>query len=95
MPSVTVTVRNASGLHARPAAAFVRAAAGLPVEIRVTNLSRDPDRSAAAKSILGVMQLGVAQGHELRLEADGEGAETALQELRALIESGLGEPLGE
>jgi phosphotransferase system HPr (HPr) family protein len=95
MPSVTVTVRNASGLHARPAAAFVRAAAGLPVEIRVTNLSRDPDRSAVAKSILGVMQLGVAQGHELRLEADGEGAETALQELRALIESGLGEPLGE
>ena len=94
MPSVTVTVRNPSGLHARPAATFVRAAAGLPVEIRVTNLSRDPDRSAAAKSILGVMQLGVAQGHELRLEADGEAAEEALQELRALIESGLGEPLG-
>jgi phosphotransferase system HPr (HPr) family protein len=94
MPSVTVTVRNPSGLHARPAAAFVRAAAGLPVEVRVTNLSRDPDRSAAAKSILGVMQLGVAQGHELRLEADGEGAQTAIQELRALIESGLGEPLG-
>ncbi len=94
MPSVTVTVRNPSGLHARPAAAFVRAAAGLPVEVRVTNLTRDPDRSAAAKSILGVMQLGVAQGHELRLEAEGDGAETALHDLRALIESGLGEPLG-
>lgn len=94
MPFVTVTVRNPSGLHARPAAAFVRAAAGLPVEVRVTNLTRDPDRSAAAKSILGVMQLGVAQGHELQLEAEGDGAETALDDLRALIESGLGEPLG-
>lgn len=93
MSHVTVSVRNPSGVHARPAAIFVKAAAEHPPEIRITNLTRDPGRSASAKSILGVMQLGIAQGHDVRLEADGEGAERALAELRALIEAGLGELL--
>lgn len=93
MPESTVAIRNPSGLHARPAATFVKAAAGYRCEIRVTNLTRDAARTASAKSILGVMQLGVAQGHELRIETSGEDAKQALDELVALVGSGLGEPL--
>ncbi len=95
MPSLTVVVRNPSGLHARPAATFVKAAAGFTSDIRVTNLARDSERSASAKSILGVMQLGVACGHELCVEATGEDAEQALNALRSLVEAGLGEEIPE
>lgn len=93
MPSVTVVVPNPSGLHARPAATFVQAAAAYGGDLRATNLTRDPGRSASAKSILGVMQLGVACGHRLRIDADGEDAGAALECLRRLVESGLGEEL--
>ncbi|HET7686428.1 MAG TPA: HPr family phosphocarrier protein [Candidatus Limnocylindria bacterium] len=93
MPCVTVTVRNPSGLHARPAATFVKAAAAYATDVRITNLTRDAARSASAKSILGVMGLGVSQGHELQIEADGEDAERAVAELAALVEGGLGESL--
>lgn len=93
MPSLTVTVRNPSGLHARPAATFVKAAAGYRAEIRVTNLTRDAERSASAKSILGVMQLGVACGHELCIEATGDDAAQALEALQALVDAGLGEEI--
>lgn len=93
MASVTTVVPNPSGLHARPAATFVKAAAGYAADIRITNLTRDATRSASAKSILGVMQLGVAQGHQLSIEAEGDDAERAVAELLALIEAGLGESL--
>lgn len=91
MPDVTVLVANPSGLHARPAATFVKAAAVFAAEIRVCNLTRDPSRSASAKSILGVLQLGVSRGDELRIEAEGEDADCAVRELAALVEGGLGE----
>lgn len=91
MAEAEVEVRNPSGLHARPAAAFVRAAASLPVDVRVTNLSRDPDKSVSAKSVLGVMGLGVARGHRIRLDAVGPEAEAAVATLVDLVASGLGE----
>jgi phosphotransferase system HPr (HPr) family protein len=91
MARAEVEVRNPSGLHARPAAAFVRAAGGLGVEVRVTNLTRDPARSASAKSVLGVMGLAVAKGHRIALEADGAEADAAVRALVELVEAGLGE----
>ncbi len=94
MADTRVVVRNPSGLHARPAATFVKAAAAFVSEIRITNMTRDGERSASAKSILGVMQLGVAQGHELRIEATGDDADLVIVELAELVASGLGEPLG-
>lgn len=93
MALAEVEVRNSSGLHARPAATFVRAAGGFATDVRVTNLTRDPQRSASAKSVLGVMGLAVARGHRIRLEADGADAEEAVTQLAALVESGLGEEL--
>ena len=94
MARAEVEVRNPSGLHARPAAAFVRAAGGLGVDVRVTNLTRDPARSASARSVLGVMGLAVAQGHRIALEADGAEADAAVRALAELVEAGLGEEVG-
>ncbi len=88
-----VEVRNPSGLHARPAASFVKAAGGFASDVQVANLSRDPARSASAKSVLGVMGLGVSRGHRIRIRAEGADADEAVRSLVGLVESGLGETL--
>jgi len=90
MPSVELTVSNPSGLHARPATLFVAAASGFASRITVENLDRG-GRAADAKSILLLLTIGVLRGHRIRLTAEGEDAEAALDALRALVESGLGE----
>ena len=91
MAEAEVDVRNPSGLHARPAATFVRAAAGFSADIQVTNLTRDAARSASAKSVLGVMGLAVARGHRIRISADGADADEAVSSLVAMVADGLGE----
>lgn len=93
MAQAEVDLRNPSGLHARPAATFVRAAGAFTSDVRVTNLTRDPAKSASAKSVIGVMGLGVARGHRVRLEADGADADAAVSALTELIAAGLGEEL--
>jgi phosphotransferase system HPr (HPr) family protein len=93
MAEVTIEVRNPSGLHARPAALFVKTAGGLPTAVQVTNLTRDPSRTASARSLLAVLGLGVSSGHRIRISADGEGAEASIEALRRLVEDGLGETL--
>ncbi len=93
MPELTVEVRNPSGLHARPAATFVKAAAGFGADVRVANVTRDPQRMVSAKSVIGVMGLGVSSGHTVRLLAEGADADAALESLGELIRSGLGEQL--
>jgi phosphocarrier protein HPr len=82
MPSRTVTVGSASGLHARPAALFVAAAAAqsVPVTIRVGEKKPVP-----ARSMLSVLSLGAKCGTEVVLEAEGEGADEALDSLADLL----------
>jgi phosphocarrier protein HPr len=72
------------GLHARPAALFVRAAARQPVKVTVAKGGKDP---VDAASILSVLGLDVRGGEEVVLAADGDGAEQALDELVALVET--------
>jgi phosphotransferase system HPr (HPr) family protein len=93
MADVTLIVRNPSGLHARPAAIFVRSAASFDADVRVTNLTRDPDKVAPAGSLLAVLALGVSRGHEIRISAEGDDADEALSTLTELVEGGLGEPV--
>ncbi len=88
--SVEVEVVNAQGLHARPAARFVAAAAALPVDVHVLDLTAGTGPATAA-SMLELMTLGAAKGHVLRLSAAGPGAPAALNELRRLIADGLGD----
>lgn len=83
----TTTLVNRDGLHARPAAQFVTSASGYQSDITVNGKS--------AKSLLGILALGLPAGSELVLEASGVDAQQALDALVALIESGFGEALSE
>ncbi|MFD1931722.1 MULTISPECIES: HPr family phosphocarrier protein [Nonomuraea] len=76
-----VTVEAEVGLHARPAATFVQAAAKAPIDVTVARLGGEP---VNAKSILMVMGLDVRQGESIVIRADGEGAEELVDELAAI-----------
>jgi phosphotransferase system HPr (HPr) family protein len=82
--SIDVEVRKRSGLHARPAAAFVRAATGFASTVRLANvtLGRPP---ADGKSIVGVLSLGVERGHVVRVVAEGADEDRAVETLRDLL----------
>lgn len=93
MAEIDVRLRNPSGLHARPAALFVKTATGFTSDIRVANLTRDAEKSADGKSLLAVLGLGVSQDHEVRVVAEGDDADEALRVISELVKSGLGEPV--
>lgn len=77
-----VVVASKVGLHARPAALFVKAAGatGLPVTI-----AKDGSAAADARSILSVLSLDVRGGDEVVVSVVGEGAEAALDELASIL----------
>jgi phosphocarrier protein HPr len=87
VPEATVTLRNATGLHARPAKIFSRAAATHPAEVMVEK----GGRRVNAKSVLSLLTLDCHQGDEILISTEGEDAEAALAELVALVEAKLGE----
>lgn len=86
MQEARLTITHPAGLHARPAALFVRTAATFKSAVRLTNLTRNPERDADAKSILSLMTLGVEHNHEVLIRADGEDEEATIAALRDLIE---------
>ena len=83
MPSRDVAIASAVGLHARPANLFVTevASIGIPVTI-----AKQGGRAVDARSMLGVMTMGVKFGEVVTLTADGDGAEAALDRLVAFLE---------
>jgi phosphocarrier protein len=82
-----VTVINRLGLHARPAAMFVRIASRYRAEIWV---SKESER-VNGKSIMGLMMLAAGQGSKLKIECDGPDAGKALEEIEELIQSRFNE----
>ncbi|MBO5788310.1 MAG: HPr family phosphocarrier protein [Clostridia bacterium] len=80
-----VTVRNSVGLHARPATFFIQKATSYKCSIWVEK----DDRRVNAKSLLGVLSLGVVEGTTITLLADGEDEAAALKGLAEMIESGF------
>lgn len=90
--TVRVTVRNPHGLHARPAARFIREAAAQQSEMTVRNVtnSRGP---VSARSLSGLASLEILQGNEIEIAASGSNAQTALSALKDAVESGLGESI--
>ncbi len=82
----TVTVHHEVGLHARPAAAFVKAAQKFESDISIVNVTRGGE-PANAKSIVQIFKIAVAQGHDVRITAEGEDARLAVDTLVALIEA--------
>ena len=83
----TVQVRNKYGLHARPAAEFVKLANQFQSDIMVTK----QETTVNGKSIMGMMMLAAEYGVEITVRAAGPDAETAVNELIALVEQGFGE----
>lgn len=79
----SLVLQNAEGLHARPAAQFVKTASAFDAKITANGVD--------AKSLLRIMGLGLKQGATLELEAEGAQAAEALDALTALVESGFGE----
>lgn len=90
MQEATVTVTHGAGLHARPAAIFVKTAKTFTAEITITNLSRGSD-PADAKSLIQIFKAAVAQGHEIRITADGSDESDAVTALVGLINTNFGE----
>ncbi|GIG68427.1 HPr family phosphocarrier protein [Phytomonospora endophytica] len=86
MPSRTVAVASASGLHARPAALFVKAAKAQPVAVTIQAGGKAP---VPAGSMLHVLALSAGHGAEVTIAAEGEGAEEALDALAALLGTDL------
>lgn len=86
MPERIVTVASRVGLHARPAAVFVKAASAAPVPVTIAKEGKDP---VSARSILAVLGLDVRQGDRVTIVADGTGAEATLDELEALLSADL------
>lgn len=82
MPTRTVIVGSTSGLHARPAALFVAAAAAQPVPVTIRTGEKRP---VPARSMLSVLSLGARHGAEVTLEAEGDGADAVLDTLAALL----------
>ena len=85
---VNVMIKNPHGLHARPAAQFVRIA-GQYEDCHIV-VDRD-GMEVNGKSIMGMMMLQAGEGTNLRIIAEGDGAEEACDELQKLIDSGFGE----
>lgn len=82
-----VPIVNPLGMHARPAAEFVKLANRFKAHIAV----RKDDLEVNGKSIMGMMMLAAERGSELRIRAEGDDAEAALEALSALVRAGFGE----
>lgn len=88
--SFETTVINPSGLHARPAATFVKAASRYDADVQITEVGGESP-AVSARSLLALMALGIRQGTRVRVTATGPEARPALDELHKLIDEGFGE----
>lgn len=85
MAKAVVKVQTEVGLHARPAAEFVKAVAASGHLVQITNRI---GKKTLGNSILGILSLGVKQGEEITIEVTGLNEEAVLEALIAVV-SGL------
>jgi phosphocarrier protein HPr len=77
-----VVIRNELGLHARPAAEFVKAASKFKCTVQ---LAKDDEEWVNGKSVLGILTLAVEQGDSLLLRIDGKGDAEEEQRAREVL----------
>lgn len=82
-----ITIVNRLGLHARPAAMFVRISSRYRAEVWVSKEGEEVN----GKSIMGLMMLAAGQGSKLRVRCEGPDADKAIEELEELIKSRFNE----
>lgn len=78
----TVRIGSTHGLHARPAKLFTQAAAASGAKVTI---AKTGGKAVNAASILGVISLGIDHGDEVTLAADGDTADTVLDQLAELL----------
>ncbi len=84
---IELTILNQTGLHARPAASFVKTASRYKSEVWVEKDGEEVN----GKSIMGLMMLAAGMGSKLEIRAEGPDAEEVLGELKKLVDSSFGE----
>ena len=82
-----VKIQNETGIHARPASMLVEEASGYEAAIKIVYDGQEVN----AKSIMGVMSLGISQDVEIVVQAEGGDAEEAVNAIVELIQSGFDE----
>ena len=87
MKSREVTITNTIGLHARPATFFIQKANAYKSTVWVEK----EDRKVNAKSLLGVLSLGIVKGTPIKLIADGPDEKEAVEALQKMISSDFAE----
>jgi phosphocarrier protein len=87
MKSSNVTIKAAIGLHARPAALFVKAAQKHTSNVTV----KYNEKTVNAKSLLSLLSLGVTKDATILIQATGEDEEAALNDLVTLVNTNFGE----
>lgn len=87
MYSEQVTLQNPSGLHARPASIFIKKA----LEFKSTISIKKEDKEVSGKSMLSLLSLGLSEGTEITIIAEGEDEKNAIEALVELVNSRFGE----
>ncbi len=82
-----LTIRNKMGMHARPAAQFVKRASKYQCDVWVEK----DDEPVNGKSIMGLMMLAAGRGEKIKIITDGVDAEAAMTDLTDLVDSGFGD----
>ena len=79
-----------TGLHARPASEFIQAANKFKSQITICRIS-SPQEKVDVKSIMNLLMLGLCQGDEVEISANGTDEKEAVEKLTSIIDSGFGE----
>ena len=87
MKKDTVVIPNETGLHARPASMLVDEASSYESEVKIEYEGQEVN----AKSIMGVMSLGISQDAEIIVQAEGQDEEEAVAAIVELVAGGFGE----
>ena len=91
MYSKQTTIANITGLHARPASDFIAAANKFKSDITIRRLQGEDLEEANAKSIVHLLTLGLSQGEDVEISAEGDDEQLAVDSLIDLIDSKFGE----
>ena len=91
MYSKQTTLKNVSGLHARPASDFVALAKTFTSKVTVKRMDVADAESTNAKSIIKVLAQGLSVNTPIEIAAEGEDEQTAVDQLIALVDSKFGE----
>ena len=83
----TLTIKNESGLHMRPAGEFAKLATKCTSDVKIIH----KEKTINAKSVLNIMAAGIKGGDEITIQCDGANETEDLQILVDAVENGLGE----